>query len=140
MSGAEAIVALSIASNVVQFIDFGMKLCSRIKEYSAAAGAPNKLAAQVDSISDLLEILKDLSVTQKEALEQRVITRCVIKARELSALLDTFIDRDQARYSTWSNAANAWKSLRAERKVTELQKALESLLKPLTLKLQVETV
>ena len=133
MSGAEAIAALAIAGNVVQFIDFGMKLCSRIREYSAAAGVPTKLRNEVDAISDLLEMLKVLSETQKEALEQRCISRCVIKVQELSALLDTFIDKDRARKSTWKKA---WRSILAEKKVAELQKALESLLKPLGLNLQ----
>ena len=139
MSGVEGIVALGIVGNVVQFIDFGVKLCSRIKEYSAAAGAPKMLATQADCISDLLETLKDLSEIQKEALEQRLISRCVSKATELSALLDTFIDKDRARNSTWRNATIAWKSLRAEKKVSDLQKALESLLKPLNLNLQAKT-
>ncbi|KAI9863070.1 MAG: hypothetical protein M1813_003890 [Trichoglossum hirsutum] len=140
MSGVEGIVALGIAGNVVQFTDFGVKLCGRIKEYSAAAGAPETLATQVDCISDLLEILKDLSETQKDALEQRIISLCVSKATELSVLLDTFINKGQARNSTWRSVTIAWKSLRAEKKVSELQKALESLLKPLNLNLQAKTV
>ena len=107
MSGAEAIVALGIAGNVVQFIDFRTKLCSRVREYSAAAGAPTKLRNDVNCISDLLETLKDLSETQKEALEQRMISRCISKVQELSALLDTFIDQDRVRNSTWRNATNA---------------------------------
>ena len=45
MSGVEGIVALGIAGNVVQFVDFGLKLCIRVKEYSAVAGAPKKLAS-----------------------------------------------------------------------------------------------
>jgi N-terminal domain on NACHT_NTPase and P-loop NTPases len=139
MSGAEGIVALGIAGNVVQFVDSGVKLCSRIREYSAAAGAPNSLATQAACISDILEILKDLSDAQKGALDQRLISRCASKADELSALLDTFINKDGSRSSAWKNAANAWRSLRAERKVADLQKTLESLLKPLNLNLLAKT-
>jgi len=140
MSGAEGIVALGIAGNVVQFIDFGVKLCSRIKEYSVATGAPNRLATQVAYISDILEILKDLSDAQHGALDKRVISRYASKAEELSALLDTFIKEGGSRDSVWKNTTNAWRSLRAEKKVADLQKSLESLLKPLNLNLLAKTM
>src|SRR5205809_7538473 len=97
------------------------------------------LATQVDYISDLLETLKDLSETQQEVLEQRLISRCVSKVTELSALLNTFIDKDRARNSPWRNTTIAWKSLRTEKKVGDLQKTLESLLKPLNLNIQAKT-
>ena len=34
----EAVATLGVASNVVQFANFGLQLCARIREYSAAAG------------------------------------------------------------------------------------------------------
>jgi hypothetical protein len=49
------VVALGMAGNVVQFVDFGMKSCYRIKEYSTTAGASKKLVAQADCLSDLLK-------------------------------------------------------------------------------------
>jgi len=136
MSGVEGLVAVGLAGNVVQFIDFGLKLCDRFREYSASAGAPRKLAAQADCISDLLEVLKGLSETQKGALEQRLISRCSSAAQELSALLDSFISKDRANNPMWRNTANAWRSLRTETRVSEFQKSLDNLLKPLNLNLQ----
>jgi hypothetical protein len=78
----------------MQFINFGMKLCYRIKEYSVTAGAPKKLAAQADCLSSLLEILRGLPKTEQEALERDLISRCTETAKELSDFLDTLIDRD----------------------------------------------
>jgi hypothetical protein len=47
-------------------------------------------------------------------------------------------DKDRAKNSTWRNAANVWKPLHAGKKVEGLQRALESLLKPLKPNLQVK--
>ncbi|KAI9760617.1 MAG: hypothetical protein M1840_002374 [Geoglossum simile] len=139
MSGVEGIVALSIAGNVVQFVSFGLRLCSCIREYSTTAGAPQRLVGQADCISDILETLKDLSETQKEVLEPKLVSRCISKAQELSALFDMFIDKDRVAKPSWRHATKAWRSLRAESKALELQGALESLLKPLDIRLQAKT-
>lgn len=61
MSGAEAIVAFGIATNVIQFIDFTARRCGRIREYASGYGLPKKIAAQADRLSDILEILESLN-------------------------------------------------------------------------------
>ena len=136
MSGMEGIVALGIAGNVVQFIDFGAKLCSRIEEYSAAAGVP-KMLQDTWGLGSAWAVPGEAATRAwRRIRNSKLHSRPVSKATELSALLDTFIDKDQARNSTWRNTTIAWKSLRAEKKVSELQKTLEGLLKPLNLNLQ----
>ncbi|KAH0536061.1 hypothetical protein FGG08_007027 [Glutinoglossum americanum] len=127
-----------MAGNVVQFIDFGMKLCCRIEEYSATAGAPKKLMAQANCLSDLLKVLDGLQDTEQGLLERGLVSRCAERAKELSNLLDTLIDKDHNKISKWRYARKAWKSLRSDKKVEGLQRALESLLGPLSLHLQVK--
>lgn len=139
MSTSTLVIALGLAENLVQFIDFGIKLCCRIKEYSTTAGAPKRLAARADCLSDLLKVLGGLSADEQEAIEWGLISRCAETAEELSSLLDTLIDRDQCRKSRWRYVAKAWKSLYFERKVEDLQKTLESLLGPLILHIQAKT-
>jgi hypothetical protein len=139
MSTASLIAALGVAENVVRFIDFGMKLCRRIKEYSDTAGAPKELVARANCLSHLLEVLGSLSEVEQEALERGLVFHCMETAKELSDLLNTFIDRDRYRKSKWKYLERAWKSLRSEQKVEGLQKALDSLLVPLSLHLQLKT-
>jgi hypothetical protein len=139
MSAASLVAALGMAGNIVRFIDFGMKLCCRIQEYSATDGAPEKLAAQANCLFDLLYILGNLAEAEQDALERGIIFRCAHTAVELSKLLDTLIDRDRYRRHKWRYAMKAWKSLHFEKRVKGLQRTLESLLEPLSLLLQMKT-
>ncbi|KAH0559873.1 hypothetical protein GP486_003610 [Trichoglossum hirsutum] len=139
MSTSTLVIALGLAENAVQFIDFGIKLCCRIKEYSVTAGAPKRLAARANCLSDLLKVLAGLSADEQETVEWDLITPCAEIAAELSSLLDTMIDRDRRKKSKWRYVVKAWKSLVFERKVEDLQKTLESLLGPLSLHIQAKT-
>jgi hypothetical protein len=140
MSASSLAVALGVAENVAQFVDFGIQLCCRINEYSVTDGAPKRLAAQADCLSDLLKVLDSLPEAEQETLERGLISRCAETAKELSGLLDTLIDRGRHEKSRWRYVGKAWKSLHSEKKVESLQRALESLLGPLSLHLQAITV
>jgi hypothetical protein len=137
MSGAE-LAALGVAGNVVQFIDFGMKLCHRISEY-CAAGAPEKLLARASRLSDLLEILKGLPEVQRLGLDQQVISVCVRQVEDLLALLDPLTSDSGSRTSKWRASAKAFRSLRSEKKLLEFQSTLDSLLSNLSLQLLAKT-
>jgi hypothetical protein len=93
MSGAEALVALGFASNVVQFIDFGSKLCSRIKEYASSAIRASKkitaLAARLDLVLKTLNALNDTGRTTVDH-EAKTIQSCISEAQEFDALLNKF--------------------------------------------------
>jgi|SRR5579862_4233931 len=138
MSAASVVLAIGMAGNVVHFIKFGMKLCRRINEYYATDGAPKKLLARANCLSDLLRVLDGLAEAEQEALEQGLIFRCAQTAAELSELLDAFIDRRGYRKRKWGYAGKALKSLYLEKKVEGLQRTLENLLGPLSLRLQMK--
>lgn len=137
MSGAE-LAALGFAGNVVQFIDFGMKLCHRISDYYAAR-APEKLLAQVSRLSHLLEILRGLSEAQRLGLDQNVISVCVRQVQDLLTLLDPLTSDQGSGSSKWMTLTKAVRSLRSEKKMLEVQSKLDSLLSNLSLQLLART-
>jgi hypothetical protein len=154
MSGAEALVAVGLAGNVLQFIDFGTKLCARIREYSStASGTPKKIESMAERLSLALRTLEGLRESGLPTidLEQITVQSCITQAKELNTLLDKFkmgspatandgelrwLDRSIAgTEKTWK----AFKSLRGEKKVEEFQNTLDRLLSLISLQLHVRT-
>lgn len=139
MSGAEAIAAFGIATNVVQFIDFTAKLCSRIREYASGSGLPKKLAPQADRLSDLLGILESLNKSSNHAvLSGQTLARCQTQAQELSDFLDD-LKSDGQRQNWAKNARRAFRSLNRSDQIEELQDVLDRLVRILSLQLQADT-
>ena len=135
-AGAEALVAVGIASNFVQLIHFTASLCSRIKEYAAGVGLPKKLAAQADRLSDLLAVLHSLATSLgHDPLSNSVLTRCLAQARLLSDLLDGLEGPSQGHLK---NARKALKSLNQSDQIEKFQNVLDSLVNTLSLQLQAE--
>ena len=126
--------ALGIAGNVVQFVDFGTKLCSRISEF-CAPGTPETLLAQATCLSDLLEILKGLPEARHLGLDQQVICVCIRQVEHLLALLDLLTSGHGSGISKWRAPAKAFRSLRSEKEMLEVQSTLDSLLANLSLQL-----
>ena len=139
MSGAEAIVAFGLATNVVQFIDFTTKLCSRIREYASGPGLPKRFAAQSDRLSDLLSILQSVNESSGNGvLSGQTLARCQTQAQELSDFIDD-LKSDGQRQSWAKNAKKAFKSLNRADQIEELQGVLDSLIGNLSLHLQFDT-
>ena len=136
MSGAEALVAVGVASNFVQLIQFTASLCSRIKEYAAGVELPRKLAAQADRLSDLLAVLQSLATSLgHDPLGHSVLTRCLAQARLLSDLLDGLKEPSQGPLK---HARKALKSLNQSNQIEEFENVLDSLVSTLSLQLQAE--
>ncbi|KAG8527609.1 uncharacterized protein KY384_007762 [Bacidia gigantensis] len=133
MSGLEGIVALSLASNVLQLVEFGAKLCARIREYSKATRGLDRLTHQADRLSALLEVLNGLD---GGLFDGQCLRRCQDKAEEIEALLDSISGVGQGKLET---VRKAWRSLRREEQLRELQASLDSLIGVLNLQLQAET-
>lgn len=139
MSGAEAIAAFGIATNIVQFIDFTAKLCGRIREYASGSGLPKKLAPQADRLSDLLGILESLNKSSNDSvLSSQALARCQTQAQELSDFLDD-LKSDGQRQNWAKNARRAFRSLNRSDQIDELQDVLDSLVRILSLQLQADT-
>lgn len=148
-----ALVALGIASNVVQFVDFASKLVSRISEYSTAAGGvPKKLQELQARLGLVDETLNSLTTDSLVSVgqEEQTISLCVNQVQDLSMLLE----KVELRWRTSSSASISWagrqldrmeltwkasKSLRGQEKIKDLQKSLDRLLALLTLRLQIKS-
>jgi hypothetical protein len=155
MSGVEGLVAVGLAGNVLQFIDFGTKLCARIKEYSSAAGgAPKKIETLAQRLSLVLRTLEGLgeSGLMTVDFEQTTMQSCIARANELNSLLDKFkidppvlanddrgLKRVDRRIGGIEKTWKAFNSLRGEKKVEEFQNTLDSLLSLISLQLHVRT-
>lgn len=138
MSGAEALVALGLAANVLQFVEFTAELCERIRDYSTGPGMPRKLAAQADRLSDLLILLKALSQSSKDRFEQSVLARCQAQAEDMSLLLHSLKGSKKGQDRWWTNAKKALRSLSQAEKIQEVQNVMDSLLSILSIHLQAQ--
>ena len=136
MSGLEAVVAVSLASNVLQFVDFTTRLCIRIREYSSTLSLPRRLSAHADRLLDLLQVLDGLAKTQNLPLGGQILTQCQKHAEDLSGLLESLKDDGKSRFS---RVKKAWKSLGKDERLQEIQTILDSLVNILALQLHVET-
>jgi hypothetical protein len=137
MSGAEAFVAIGIASNIVQLLEFTTSLVRRIQEYSSGAGTPKKIATQADRLSDLLSILKTIEkFSGRSPLDEKVLLRCQAQAQELSELLEALKGDGGNRFK---NAKKAFKSLSKSDQIEGFQAVLDSLVNTLSLQLQADT-
>jgi len=117
MSGAEALAAVGLASNVLQFVDFTFKLCAQIKEYaSSASGLPKELSQQAVQLSALLNLLKGLSQqSDGPKLGTGVLEECQSQAQKLSDLLESL--RGGGDKSRWRTARVALRSLKREEQI-----------------------
>jgi len=137
MSGAEAFVAIAIASNFVQLLEFTTSIARRIQEYSSGVGTPKKIATQADRLSDLLSVLNTIEQsTGRSPLDEQVLSRCQAQAQELSELPEALKGDGGNRFK---NAKKAFKSLRKSDQIEELQAVLDSLVNTLSLQLQADT-
>ena len=120
MSGAEALVAVGLASNVLQFIDFTTKLCVTIKEISStSSGLPKELDRQASQLSHLLGLLKELAEHRKTPiLENDVLGYCQEQAQELALLLKSF--EGGASHGRLKDAKLAFRSLRQKEDIAKV--------------------
>ena len=149
----EALVAVGVASNVVQFVDFASKLAAQISEYSAAAaGAPKRIQDLEARLNIVIQTLNKLSAKYILILDQekQTISLCIRQVEELKALLDKA--KLKQRSSSVANFSwgrrqrdrieitwKALKSLRAQEKIEELQTSLDRLLSLLNLQMNANT-
>ena len=137
MSGAEALLALGVAANVLQFVQFTAELCVRIRDYSINPGVPKKLARQADQLDHLLQTLKSLcNNSQQDSLERQIVAGCQAQAEELFYLLESLKGSKDGQDRWWKNAKKALRSLSTAEKIKELQTTLDSLVSTLNLQLQ----
>lgn len=120
MSGAEALAAVGLVSNILQFIDFTTQLCLRIQEYSSAAsGLPKALAQQAAHLSHLLSLFKELQEQSGDQQHQDAILEpCRAQVLELADIFESF--RTDSSQSRWKHAKAAFKSMRRTEQIDKV--------------------
>ena len=120
MAGAEALVAVGLASNVLQFIDFTTKLCITIKEISStSSGLPKELDRQASRLSNLLGLLRELAEQRKTPVsENDVLGDCEEQAQELALLLKSF--EGGPSNGRLKNAKLAYRSLKQKEDIAKV--------------------
>lgn len=137
MAGVEAVAAVGLVSNALQFVEFTAKLCSRIREYSSAAFLPAKLASQADRLSSILNALQSLEETStSSSLDTSILQQCQGLAVKLSGQLDNLRSNAQ---SSLHNYKKAFKSLRGDNDLQEMQIVLDQLVNVLALQLHIDS-
>jgi hypothetical protein len=136
---AEALAAVGLASAIVQFVDFGIKVVKRLSEFSVDLNDVPRTFREINSqlplIINLLRQTKaqadaqGLSEDTAKALKI-VVARCSVKVKELEKILNKAVPTNQD--STWKRRAKAITSLRHDKTVADIQASLERNLRLLT--------
>ena len=124
MSGAEGFVAVGLASNILQFVDFTTQLCVRIKEIcTSSSGLPKELEKQSVQLSCLSGTLKGIAQQPGgPTLAYELLEQCSSEAQDIALLLKRFeVGLDRGRLKT---AKLAYQSLRQNKDIEKVRDAL----------------
>ena len=146
----EALAAVGLVANVVQFIDFGAELYARINDLSSGAGkAPGKIRNIANRLSFIIDTLKSLDQESLTAVNNntKILEACSDQVKELDCMVAKFtVQENKDEVSHWQKGVKkvekswkAFKSIRADDKIEELEKGLDRLLDVLSLQLQART-
>ncbi|KXX77768.1 Vegetative incompatibility protein HET-E-1 [Madurella mycetomatis] len=123
----EAIVAVSLAASIINFIDFLMKLVRGTYEvYASPAGTADENAHVSNVLDDLYDITKNLATEFKagdkhERALARLGRQCVSLSEELQQILQTLKAKDASR---WESARVKLKSMRKDKDIVTIEKRL----------------
>ena len=136
----DPLTAISLASAIIQFIDFSSKLVGGAREiYASAAGATEEnqsldvVTSEMRQLASRLVPLKNDGQTEDERALSRLATECKIVSDQLEGLLGKLRSSEPK-----SKARSVWISLKSklyEREKMELQKRLENCRSQLELQL-----
>ena len=136
---AEALAAVGLASAIVQFIDFGTKIGTRLSEFSAEVGEVPRtfrsIKVQLPLILKILQQTKDQADARQvdkntaQALEA-VVRECTATVQQLDERLTKALPNDKT--SPWQRYRKALSSLAQDKKIAELQASIERYIPTLT--------
>ena len=139
----EPLSALSVASAVVQMVDFGAKLFSKSVELYKSAEGSLPVNVEISSIvEDLSQIsaglvtshgLKEEQLTEDEVALIRLASQCNTLAHELLSGLQRLVVQNPDR--RWESVYKAVKAMWKEKKIHETQERLNAFRSELTIRL-----
>lgn len=124
----EAVAAFSVAASIIQFIDFGSKLMSRIWQFYKSSRKSEEALPDVQRITaDLLDVLKRVDIPDNENNEadnglQQLVVECHNVATDLLKLLNSLHADNQSKRKA---IQSAFKLMWREEDILSLQKRLD---------------
>lgn len=144
----EALAVVSLAGNILQFVDFSRKLIHDINEsYGSKEGSALNARSLEYTTQSLQDLCKSLAESRKKAQQQSVATLpakdplielaqgCEAATVDLISTLEELKAKDP--YSNWSNIKSAVRSHWKSRQLTDMQVRIEMYRSQLMTHLQV---
>lgn len=132
--------AVGVASSVVQFIDFGFKVATRLKEYnSTSTDVPKSLrhiAAQLPLLLNALDRVKTSAEVERVDLDTRCILKGVVSGcKQQVEKIDKIIDKvlHVPGDSLVTRVQKVFVGLRNDDKVLEIERSLQTYIQVLIL-------
>ena len=132
--------AISVASSIVQFLDFGFKVVRRLKEYnSASTDVPKSLrhiSAQLPLLLNALDRVKTSVEVERKDLDTRCILKGVVSGcKQQVEKIDKIIDKvlQDPGDSLVARVQKVFISLKNDPKVLEIEKSLQTYIQVLIL-------
>jgi tetratricopeptide (TPR) repeat protein len=125
---AEAIATLSVAAAIVQFVQIGAALVTRIHEFvSSAQEVPDSLKAtayQLPVIIDICQRIHSDGVDEEDTTLLNLVKGCTVCVQEQADLLTSLLPKPGDKVIVKSK--KAMKSMVADKKMRKIQQTLES--------------
>lgn len=120
--------ALSIATSVVQFVDYGTRLLSKARELHISAHGALTENIELEAASERLRTLTMplQHVARDEALKH-ICTSCMAVSKELIMKLDNLKVPNGYKNKKWKSFRQAFKSVVSKGKIEEIKGRLHSL-------------
>ena len=136
---AEALAAVGLASAIVQFIEFGTKIVTRLSDFSAEVEDVPKtfrlIKVQLPLIFNTLQQIKDQADARQVNEEtakalKAVIVECTTTVQQLDEILTKALPN--GKDSSWQKYRKALSSLAQDKKIAQLQASIERYIPTLT--------
>ncbi|KAL4927033.1 uncharacterized protein BDV17DRAFT_292926 [Aspergillus undulatus] len=120
--------AIGLASNILQFIEFGASLCGKIHEVaSSATGSTQEIAHIGIVVEDLRSATDGLSASVKGNSKHEVeIIQLAGRCKALSVELGDILPKLKIKKGDrlWASIRTAWKSTLKEKKIASIENRL----------------
>ncbi|RDW74622.1 uncharacterized protein DSM5745_07284 [Aspergillus mulundensis] len=120
--------AIGLASNILQFIEFGTNLCGKIYEVAGSiTGLTDENAHLSETVDDLKKVTDGLSTSLEGNNKHEVeLAKLAAQCRDLSEEMMGIISKLKLKKGDrmWRSVRAAWKSTLKERKIASIERRL----------------
>lgn len=122
----DPLLALSLAGNVIQFLEFANKLFKESREvYHSASGSSGSVLSLATISAELSTLNKSFSAEDLQSLGmQNVAGECDVIAQELQSLVDQ-LTLKKPKHNYWASFALALQTVLRKGEIQDLQRRLD---------------